>query len=86
MALLGSGASGLILGGKTAISYLSKVTGRKGTSVFAGIVWLGMAATLAKELVFYLNPNIAPADVINKTDGKVKVVEEGSKENFLLEK
>lgn len=86
VALLGSGASGLILGGKTAISYLSKVTGRKGTSVFAGIVWLGMAATLAKELVFYLNPNIAPADVINKTDGKVKVVEEGSKENFLLEK
>ena len=85
VALLGSGASGLIWGGKLATSYLSKVTGRKGVTVSAGIAGLGVAAVLFKKLIFYLNPNIAPADVINGTKKKI-AVKEGSKENFLLEK
>lgn len=69
---IGAFFTGLKIGSSKLIECLSKLTGRRNTTVVATIV-SGMAGIiLAKKLAVFLIPGLAPADVLNKANVRSK--------------
>jgi len=78
MAVLASGFYGAGVAARTLIRVLARVTGRGNTTVVGGLLALATLPTVLKKALFYLNPNLAPADVLGKT--KSKVLDTGEEE------
>lgn len=64
---LGTFLTGLTKGAKSLIAKLANVSGRGQTTIVASFVVITVAAFLIKKMLYYLNSNLAPADVMPKT-------------------
>lgn len=75
-ATLGSFFSALYFGAQQIIKTLSKVTGKRNTTVVATLAVSIAAVAFAKRIAGFLVPGLAPADVLNKASPKGKEGEE----------
>ncbi len=66
---IGAFFSGLKVGTSKLIQLLSKLTGRRNTTVAATIVSGIAAIILVKKLAVFFIPGLAPADVLNNAGG-----------------
>lgn len=71
VALIASGAYIAGLGIKSGLSLLRRVTGKSSTTILLGLTGMLTVIRVLKKIAFYLNPNIAPADVMAKTKSKI---------------
>mmetsp|Transcript_24202 Transcript_24202/g.36291 ORF Transcript_24202/g.36291 Transcript_24202/m.36291 type:complete len:358 (-) Transcript_24202:54-1127(-) len=71
MTVLATGFYGAGVAARTLIRVLARVTGRGNTTIVGGLLTLAALPTVLKKALFYLNPNLAPADVLGKTKSKV---------------
>ena len=66
VSIIGTFLTGLTYGAGQLIKFLTRVTGKQGSTVTASLA-AGLAAiTLAKKVAVFLLPGLAPADVLNK--------------------
>ena len=64
--VLGVFFTGLGSAAKYLVAKLAQVTGRGQTTIVAGLAFSVMLCSLLKKGIYYLNPNLAPADVMPK--------------------
>jgi len=71
LAVIGTSLSTVALGMKSAIKLLSRLTGRNSSTILSIITGVTFGYVMLKKMAFYLNPNVAPADVMAKTKSKI---------------
>lgn len=74
--ILGTGFYGVSVAAKTLIRALARTTGRGNATIACGLMAIAALPAVLKKALFYLNPNLAPADVLGKTKSKVVAGEE----------
>lgn len=68
---IGSVLKGIVYGTKKLIQSIASITGKSNTGVASIMVGAATALFALQKLKFFLNGDLAPADVLNKTKGKV---------------
>jgi 2-polyprenyl-6-methoxyphenol hydroxylase-like FAD-dependent oxidoreductase len=66
LATLGSFVAVLTIGARQLIRTMSRVTGKRGTTVTIALLGAAAVIAFAKKLAVFLVPGLAPADVLNK--------------------
>lgn len=76
--------STLVFGIKQFIRMLSRVTGKRNTTVTISLVGFAVAIAFVKKVAIFLVPGLAPADVLNKAtnSGMIDAVEEPAMNSF----
>jgi len=66
LATLGSFVVVLTIGARQLIKTMSRVTGKRGSTVTIALLGAAAVIAFAKQLAVFLVPGLAPADVLNK--------------------
>ena len=69
-AIIGTFFAGIVAGARYAVHSIAKVSGRKTSTVTAGLAGALAVFFLMRKLAGYLVPGMSPADVVAKTKGK----------------
>ena len=69
--MIGTFLSTVALATKSAIGLLSRLTGRNSSTILSTITGVTFGYVMLKRMAFYLNPNVAPADVMAKTKSSI---------------